>query len=306
MASVNYAKLHGAGEAKAMMRHCDSEERLTHEHSNADLDKSRTELNTSIEGLSYSQACDKYDRRIAELDAKEGANRRKDRVTCMGLNVPRPEDLPADRQADWFRRTWDLISEQYGAKNMIEGYIHADEIHEYVDADTGKTRMSREHMHVYVVPEREGKLNAKACMGRAEMVKLNNAIERMSLREFGCHFLDGSGKKGPDVETCKAKSREANLKYRERRTKLREKALDQRRADLDRREDRLEEREREAAQKLSDAKKALEGIRTREEAVKAREEAVEVRESQLKRRLRRLGLPEDTGKDLPGQEHQLG
>lgn len=65
MAAVQFAggKCHGAAEAKAMMRHADADERLKHEHSNKDIDKSKTELNTSLYDLSYTEMCKIYDQR---------------------------------------------------------------------------------------------------------------------------------------------------------------------------------------------------------------------------------------------------
>lgn len=44
MAAVQFSggKCHGAAEAKAIMRHADADERLKHEHSNKDIDKTKT------------------------------------------------------------------------------------------------------------------------------------------------------------------------------------------------------------------------------------------------------------------------
>ena len=69
MASVNFAKLSSAGEAKAVMRHCETEERKRHEHQNMDIQKDMTDANTSMKGLTYQQICESYDSRIRELDS---------------------------------------------------------------------------------------------------------------------------------------------------------------------------------------------------------------------------------------------
>ena len=47
MASVNFKKLKG-NDVKAMLRHCDSAERLKHNHKNQDIDKSRTKNNINF------------------------------------------------------------------------------------------------------------------------------------------------------------------------------------------------------------------------------------------------------------------
>ena len=99
MASVNFEKLKTPQQVKAMLRHCDGEERMEANHSNIDIDKSKTSGNMQGD-LDYTAACQKYSERIAFLDAKPGANKRKDQVTCFGLNVPAPKDLkPEDEKA---------------------------------------------------------------------------------------------------------------------------------------------------------------------------------------------------------------
>lgn len=212
MASVNFAKFKSAGECKAMMRHCDTAERVKGEHSNPDIDKELTASNGTIKGLTYSKVCDAYDRRIAALDAREGANKRKDRVTLMGLDVPRPADLKDEDQNAWFKRVWDITSKVYGADNMLEGYIHRDEVHTYMDPTTKQEVTSREHMHMYVIPERNGRLCAKECTARASMIALNNAIQKMSEEEFGVQFMDGSQRKTRgNVETMKQASARAQI-----------------------------------------------------------------------------------------------
>lgn len=207
MASVNFAKMKGAGHAKAIMRHCDAEERLEHEHENSDIIKTRTGQNTAIKGLTYSQVCALYDRRIEELDSKPGANKRKDRVTYVGLNIPMPENLSEDQEDLWAERVWDIVAEQYGEQNLLEGWLHRDEIHEYIDPDTKERKISRAHLHIGAIPEVNGKLLAKEFTSRASMIKLNNAIHEMSVREFGVMFMDGSKKKSRGkVEDLKARS----------------------------------------------------------------------------------------------------
>ena len=83
MASVNFLKCKGAGSVKAIMRHCDEDERQQHRHSNPDIDLTATASNESMKGLNYGEACREYDRRIDELDASSNRNKRKDRVTCF-------------------------------------------------------------------------------------------------------------------------------------------------------------------------------------------------------------------------------
>ena len=96
MASVNFLKLHTPQEVKAIIRHCDKDERQKHEHSNKQIRKDLTHLNDDY-GINYVDTCREYDERIAYLDSLPGANVRKDRVTCFSLEIPCPADLPEDR-----------------------------------------------------------------------------------------------------------------------------------------------------------------------------------------------------------------
>lgn len=206
MASVNFEKFKIAQQVKAMFRHCDEEKRLEANHSNIDINKSATPNN--MQGnLDYNAACRKYDDRIAFLDSKPGANKRKDRVTCFGLNVPAPKDLKPEDEKAFFMEVLEIIKNQYGEDNIIQYYVHQDEKHEYINAETGEQCMSRTHMQCYVVPEHNGKLNGKWFSNKSNMIKLNNAIHRMAQEQFGVMFMDGSKKKSrKTVEQLKSES----------------------------------------------------------------------------------------------------
>ena len=157
--------------------------------------------------MDYAAACQRYDERIAFLDSKPGANRRKDRVTCFGLNVPAPKDLKPEDEKAFFLAVIEIIINQYGEDNIVQYYMHQDEKHEYIHAETGERCMSRSHLQCYVVPEHNEKLNGKWFSSRANMVKLNNAIHRMAQEQFGVMFMDGSKRKSrKTVEQLKNES----------------------------------------------------------------------------------------------------
>lgn len=232
MASGNWMKAKGATEAKAIMRHCDQQEREKNKHGNKDINKALTARNWSMRGLSYADACKEYDTRIAELDSKPGANRRKDRVTYMGIDIPAPANLPKDQLKPWFQRTWDIFQKQTG-NAAIEGWVHVDEVHDYMR--DGRITTSREHMHIGAIPAVNGRLCGKEFSSRRQIVALNNAIQEMSANEFGVAWMDGSRQKSTEtVEDLKKRSLN-ELLDREKAVSAREKQLDVREADLDRR-----------------------------------------------------------------------
>lgn len=211
MASCDWKKLKGPGEAKACFRHCEDSERWDHRHSNKDISQTLMLLNgneaygTFKNG--YPATCKAYDEYIARLDAKPGANKRKDRVTCVGLELPTPEGMDEDTSRRWCRDAYKTVCDQLGG-TVLGGTAHFDEIHEYRDAETGKKRTSRPHLHVYAVPEVNGKLLAKEYTNKASMVKMNQAIEDMTRELYpGYQWQTGTkAKSRKSVEQLKSES----------------------------------------------------------------------------------------------------
>lgn len=271
MASVNFEKLKAAQQVKAMFRHCDEEKRLETNHSNIDINKSATPSN--MQGnLDYNAACKKYDDRIAYLDSQPGANRRKDRVTCFGLNIPAPKDLKPEDEKAFFMLVLEIIKNQYGEDNIIQYYVHQDEKHKYINSETGEQCMSRSHMQCYVVPEHNNKLNGKWFSSKSNMIKINNAIHKMAQEQFNVMFMDGSKKKSrKTVEQLKSESTylEAQKELDKQKTEIDTQAaevkkekqinlqtqvmLHAKKCDLDKREDGIKENENNSRAALQGA-----------------------------------------------------
>lgn len=208
MASVDWKKIKTPNKVKSVLFHNSKETRAKiKEHSNADIDPTRTPLNYSFDGLTYAERCKRYDDRIAQLDSTTNTNKRKDRVTAICLEIPRPKDLPPEKYADWFAAAYALMVDRFGADNVIGGDVHVDEVHNYKHSISKKLATSREHLHLTVIPvDESGKLNAKVIETRANMRSLNNDVEQMSQRQFGVQFMTGEGRKGAAVEQMKQES----------------------------------------------------------------------------------------------------
>lgn len=254
MASAKFegGKYHTATEVKAHLRHDDitPEEREIAARNNPHIDITKSHLNKSLLGLTYVQMCEKYDKRISALDETTNKNKRKDRVTLQNIEVPVPEGLDRKNYNRWFIKVAEIMCSMYGSENFIDGQIHYDEEHEYIDAETHEKRMSRVHMHASIVPEVKGQLNCKKMSGRANMKKLNNEIEKMTKAEFGCSFMTGTKKKSRQtIDELKNKSNRLALEQREQRCEQREQAvaeaensLLQRRKEVSEREQALEKK----------------------------------------------------------------
>lgn len=285
MASAKFegGKCKGSAKAKAFLMHDEKEQRLEHEHTNEHIDKAKTHMNTSAYGLSYEEACEKYDKRIAELDATTNTNKRKDRVTMQSIEIPVPKGLPHDKHQEFFDNVKDILCEMYGEENLVEAYYHFDEEHEYTDPVTKQKEMSRNHGHYNFVPECEGQLNGKWFSSRANMKKLNGAIDRMAQKEFGMSFMDGSRKKGKkSVEQLKNESKEAELvqQMQDRVDRDKQRVLNANRRLIEIEADQLQQQyDMENMAYMQQQRE--DGLNEREQAVGQREQAVAQKELEV-------------------------
>lgn len=212
MASVDFKKLHSTAEMKRILRHCDKGRRLVDGHRNQEINKTLTHKNTQLPDRDYYKVCELYAKRIAYLDKLEGANKRADRVTCFSLEIPAPNNMRDKDKPEWFNKVYALICEQYDSRNILQYYVHYDEVHSYVHAETGQDKISRVHAHCLVIPEHEGKLNGKWFSSRINMITLNNSIQTMTLDDFALEFMDGS-KKGSTKRVEQLKRESEAKKY---------------------------------------------------------------------------------------------
>lgn len=221
MASVQFdgGKLHGASEAKAMMRHADMQERLEHAHSNKDIDKSLTVLNSDLHDLSYREMCDLYDQRMQQYQKNSKRAIRKDAVTLYDAIVTVPEQLPAALEDDWFRDVENIINRHYGANVVLDIKIHRDEVHDYTDPDSKQRVTSRVHGHVFMFPEVNNKLSAKQFSSRQNMISLNRRIDKMTRSLYSCAFMTGKLAKDRDFQTVEQLKRVSDNAELERQSR---------------------------------------------------------------------------------------
>lgn len=210
MAGVNFEKIKSAQHGKALIKHCDKEKRLQRQnHSNQQINKALSGSNMQYNNSTYESTCKRWDDRIAFLDTLEGQNKRKDRVILFGLEIPCPKDLPADKEVGWMNQVNQILLSRFGKENVMNLYFHRDEKHIYRDSETGEKRESRNHIHAFVVPEIDGKLNGKEFSSKKNMIDLNNQIQIMTQQQFGVDFMDGSKKRSnKSVESLKNASKQ--------------------------------------------------------------------------------------------------
>ena len=231
MASANWQKHSGGTSVKAQFRHCDKNERLKVKHANEEIDTNLTYKNLSfgIFQQDYKSACHAYDERIEYIDKHAGLKKkpRKDRVTCVSWSIPQPEGMSEDMASKWFADVYALLKTEYS--DVLGASAHFDEVHEYVDASTGKPAMSRPHMHVFVLPvvEKDGfrRLVGKDFSKRENIVKLNNSIQKLTEDKYPGHtFMTGVKHPGEyqPVEDLKRRSKQEQALQAEKEKSLQE------------------------------------------------------------------------------------
>lgn len=161
----------GRGQAFAWLRHNDPDHRKEVEHSNRDIDKSRTYLNFEVgptKHLTYAQKCDRirkiWDEWGYPEDRDLGPVTRNTPTSMQAIDLSAPDDLNNEgaledgRLKSWAEKAVDEAAKLFGEGNIIAAYVDVDEQHVYTDAETGEQRLSRFHVHLYVAPVVEKKV----------------------------------------------------------------------------------------------------------------------------------------------------
>lgn len=225
MASVNYQKIKTAREVKAKIRHDEKEQRKEATHTNPNINKDLTDTNLSyrrktlLDGskiaLSYDEICEEYDSIMKGLDGKKGANKRKDRVTCLSMEVPTPDGMTEDQEEDYFLQLGRVFEEEFPECYLLDGFFHRDEKHKYYDPEDKTYKESRSHATFRYIPIKDGKLNAKKTLTRSKMRQVNTRLNEMCMEQYGLNFNNGKGKRGKSVEQLKAETNLAEMKKTE-------------------------------------------------------------------------------------------
>lgn len=163
-----------------------------------------------FDDLSGRKEVERLKKRIEEIDKMYPPKRvRKDRVTSISFCVTAPEGLTLEEEKWFFEMSYRKIEEMCGGPlNVSVGYVHRDEIHEYIDAVTGEKRMSRAHMHVVGLPfVTDVGINGKKFMTKERMSSLNRTIDRECRDTIQKQFMTrNKGLCGRSVEDLQAES----------------------------------------------------------------------------------------------------
>ena len=153
---------------------------------NPDIDEERTHENYDLkneENIDYNKEV----RGIIEEQKISTRKTRKDAVLVNELIVTSDRDffegLDSEEEKRFFKETYDLFTERYGEQNIAYATVHKDEY--------------TPHMHLGVVPMREGRLQGKNVFNRQELLWLQDKFPK-HMQEKG--FDLERGEKGSDRE----------------------------------------------------------------------------------------------------------
>ena len=211
--------MRGFSAARILIHNFRTEEDKEVKYNNKNINPELTHLNTVqyfSEKYKNETGRDTYKRlqdRIKQLDAEHPPKRiRKDRVTLVGFDCPAPDNLPPNREEEFFRIVYEEVAKMCGGEENVSNMaIHRDEVHSYIDASTKQQRTSRVHCHIMGIPYTpEYGVNCKNFMTKESMKNLQQVINDRCMRELGVPFLNGTRESSrADMESLKLASLEA-------------------------------------------------------------------------------------------------
>ncbi len=206
MASCDFLKAtHSKASSGGMRVHLENESRELHGHSNTDIDTSKTHLNYCVGCETYGKAIEHLRERTKTVDKDIPPLRiKKDRITAIFIEIPCPHEI-ADKDL-FFKKAYDFTCARLGKENVHGGFVHKDEVHEYVDKD-GTIRTSMEHMHIIASPYTAEKgINGKAFLTKTFLTEWNKNFCLMVDKEFGVQYNTHNAPGKKTVEQLKRES----------------------------------------------------------------------------------------------------
>ena len=152
------------------------------------VDRTRSHLNYNLAAeLQPKRQGDFIKQRCSEVKVQ---NRKDVNLMCTWI-VTVPKDLPENEHEQFFRTTFDFLSDRYGKENVISAYVHMDE--------------TTPHMHFAFIPvvpdqKKQGKfkVSAKERINRFELCSFHFELEQALSAALGhsVGILNGATKDG--------------------------------------------------------------------------------------------------------------
>lgn len=156
-------------------------QRKTENHSNKDIDVSRSNLNYELVNGQQNQHYFTAVKKRIEQGYTGKKELRKDATLACGVLISSDkqffEKLTAEQERQFFQTAYEHLCETYGKENIISAKVHKDE--------------TTPHLHAIVVPlTKDGRLTAKELFDRKALTALHNNIPK-KLKERGFNIERG-------------------------------------------------------------------------------------------------------------------
>ncbi|MBU0941633.1 MAG: plasmid recombination protein [Bacteroidetes bacterium] len=176
---------------------------------NPDIDPANRHLNYD---LVNAEKID-YNKRVKEIIGSQKIGERKTRKDAVLVNellitsdTVFFDKLTPDKQKQFFEESYTLFSERYGKQNVAYAAVHNDE--------------RTPHLHLGIVPMRDGKLQGKNIFNRQELLWIQDEFPK-HMQKCGFDIERGEkGSKREHIETQKFKADTLDQQVKDLETKL--------------------------------------------------------------------------------------
>lgn len=174
MAHLAHYKRSGAA---PMLAHYERRPELERGYSRENIDASRTAENYAI-GADSPQALAaalraRVDVAVREHEQSAGKAVRRDANVISDWVVTLPRDCPPEDARRFFETAVDVCRARYGAENVLGGFVHMDE--------------TTPHVHIPVVPVRDGRLRSAKVFTRSDLQRFHKDLGRAEDAALGRH-----------------------------------------------------------------------------------------------------------------------
>lgn len=266
MAHLTHYKRAGVA---AMVGHYNREaERKGYHRDN--IDPSRTAQNFAIGAASPDALAAavraRVDQAVAQHEESTGKRIRKDANVLSDWVVTLPKDCPREYAPAFFQICVTAVQARYGKENVPGGFVHMDEM--------------TPHVHIPVIPVKDGRLRASKVFTRADLQGFHSYIGKACDTILGFHVsveldpADAGTKqlshlKQKDYKLAKDELRDAQ----EKALRATEKAAEARKAQTVAENAQKASEERRRAENAAEARAVAQRRKAEEDAAQAREDA---------------------------------
>lgn len=192
-------------------------ERVFKNHSNKDIDPSRSHLNYELTNRDKTQTYHKQIKEHINENRISSRGIRKDAVLCNEWIITSDktffESLDQEQTKKFFESAKNYFAEKYGEANIAYASVHLDE--------------STPHMHLGIVPMKDGKLSSKALFGNRENLREIQDELPKYLNEQGYHLQRG------EVDSKKKHLKTEEFKEKQKILKKADEAINKKNSEID-------------------------------------------------------------------------